>query len=78
MSDETIAILLDRKIPMRPLRSLVMQSQPEVAAASASRWKIEERIKAVADPPLRRAEEGREAGVQIVFGTTGSPPWSTT
>lgn len=77
MSDETIAVLLERGIPVvTTFAPLVMQSQPEVARRfGIPDWKVEERIKAVADPSryagLRRAAE---AGVSIVFGTDAGSP----
>ena len=77
MSDETIAVLLAKKIPIvTTFAPLVMQSQPEVARRfGIPEWKIEERIRAVADPSryegLRKAAE---AGVPIVFGTDAGSP----
>lgn len=77
MTDETIAILLDRKIPIvTTFAPLVQQSQPEIARRfGIPEWKIEERIKAVADPTryegLKRAAK---AGVPIVFGTDAGSP----
>jgi hypothetical protein len=65
MSDETIAILLAKKIPIvTTFAPLVMQSQPEIARKfGIPEWKIEERIKAVADPSryagLKKGRRGR-------------------
>lgn len=77
MTDETIALLLDRKVPVvTTFAPLVQQSQPEIARRfNIPEWKIAERQKAVANPAryegLRRAAE---AGVTIAFGTDcGSP-----
>lgn len=77
MTDETIALLLDRKVPVvTTFAPLVQQSQPEIARRfNIPEWKIAERQKAVANPAryegLRRAAE---AGVMIAFGTDcGSP-----
>lgn len=77
MSDETIALLLARKIPVvTTFAPLVMQSQPEVARKFGfPEWKIEERIKAVADPARYAGlKKAAEAGVQIVFGTDAGSP----
>ena len=77
MSDETIQILLDKKIPVvTTFAPLVQQSQPEIARRFAiPEWKIEERQKAVANPArfdgLVRAAK---AGVPIVFGTDAGSP----
>jgi len=77
MSDETIQLLLDRKVPIvTTFAPLVQQSQPEIARRfNIPDWKIAERQKAIADPAryegLRKAAE---AGVTIAFGTDcGSP-----
>lgn len=77
MSDETIQLLLDKKIPIvTTFAPLVMQSQPEVARSfGIPEWKIQERQKAVAD---KRRYEGlvkaARAGVPIVFGTDAGSP----
>ena len=77
MSDETIAVLLDRGLPVvTTFAPLVQQSKPEIARAYAiPDWKIEERQRAIADPAryegLRRAAA---AGVPIVFGTDAGSP----
>jgi imidazolonepropionase-like amidohydrolase len=77
MSDETIQLLLDRKVPIvTTFAPLVQQSQPEIARRfNIPEWKIAERQKAIANPAryegLRKAAE---AGVTIAFGTDcGSP-----
>lgn len=77
MSDETIQILLDKKIPIvTTFSALVMQSKPEIARKfGIPEWKILERQKAVADKSrfggLVRAAK---AGVPIVFGTDAGSP----
>jgi len=77
MSDETIALLVERQVPIvTTFAPVVMQSQPEIARTfNIPEWKIAERQRAVADPGrydgLVRAAK---AGVTIVFGTdSGSP-----
>ncbi len=77
MSDETIQILLDRKLPIvTTFAPLVQQSQPEIARRfGIPDWKIEERIKAVADPSRYAGlKKAAERGVPIVFGTDAGSP----
>lgn len=77
MSDETIQVLLDKKIPIvTTFSALVMQAKPEIARKFAiPEWKIEERQRAVGDRSrfdgLVRAAK---AGVPIVFGTDAGSP----
>lgn len=77
MSDETIHVLLDKKIPIvTTFSALVMQAKPEIARKFAiPEWKIEERQRAVGDKTrfdgLVRAAK---AGVPIVFGTDAGSP----
>lgn len=77
MSDETIQILLDKKIPIvTTFSALVMQAKPEIAKAfGIPEWKVLERQKAVGDKTrfdgLVRAAK---AGVPIVFGTDAGSP----
>jgi imidazolonepropionase-like amidohydrolase len=77
MSDETIELLVSKKIPIVTTFSpLVMQSQPEVAREyGIPEWKIEERQAAIADESrfdgLVRAAR---AGVRICFGTDAGSP----
>lgn len=77
MSDETIQVLLDRKIPIvTTFSALVMQAKPEIARRfGIPEWKIEERQRAVGDKTrfdgLVRAAR---AGVPIVFGTDAGSP----
>ncbi len=77
MTDETIQLLLDKKIPIvTTFAPLVMQSQAELARQyNIPEWKIEERQKAVAN---RGRYEGivkaAKAGVPIAFGTDAGSP----
>jgi imidazolonepropionase-like amidohydrolase len=77
MTDETIQILLDRKLPIvTTFSALVIQANEKIARAfGIPEWKIEERKKAVADKSrfdgLVRASK---AGVPIVFGTDAGSP----
>jgi imidazolonepropionase-like amidohydrolase len=77
MSDETIQVLLDRKLPIvTTFAPLVQQSQPDIARRfGIPDWKIEERIKAVADPSRYAGlKKAAERGVPIVFGTDAGSP----
>lgn len=77
MSDATIQVLLDRKLPIvTTFSALVMQANPEIARRfGIPEWKIAERQRAVADKSrfdgLVRAAR---AGVPIVFGTDAGSP----
>ena len=77
MSDETIQLLLDKRIPIiTTFAPLLMQSQPELARQyHIPEWKIAERQKAVASRErfagLLRAAQ---AGVRIAFGTDAGSP----
>lgn len=77
MCDETIQILLDRKLPIvTTFSALVLQADPEIGRAfGIPEWKITERQGAVADKTrfdgLVRAAK---AGVPIVFGTDAGSP----
>ena len=77
MTDETIRILLDRKLPIvTTFSALVIQANEKIARPfGIPEWKIEERKKAVADKTrfdgLVRAAK---AGVPIVFGTDAGSP----
>ncbi|WP_375449661.1 amidohydrolase family protein [uncultured Devosia sp.] len=77
MSDETIQLLLDKKVPIvTTFSALVMQAKPDIAKAfGIPEWKVAERQKAVADKSrfdgLVRAAK---AGVPIVFGTDAGSP----
>ena len=77
MSDETIQLLLDKKIPIvTTFAPLVMQSEPEVARQyNIPEWKIAERQKAVADPSRYQGLiNAAKAGVVIGFGTDAGSP----
>ena len=77
MSDETIAVLLEKKIPIvTTFAPLVMQSQPELARRfNIPEWKIKERQQAVADKSRYAGlVKAAEAGVPIVFGTDAGSP----
>jgi imidazolonepropionase-like amidohydrolase len=77
MTDETIQLLLDKKIPIvTTFAPLVMQSQPEVARQyNIPDWKIAERQRAVADPSRYEGlVKAAKAGVTIVFGTDAGSP----
>ena len=77
MSDETIDLLLAKKIPIvTTYAPIVMQSQADIARQyDVPEWKIEERQRAVAD---RGRFEGTvraaKAGVVIGFGTDAGSP----
>jgi imidazolonepropionase-like amidohydrolase len=77
MSDETIQLLLDKKVPVvTTFAPLVQQSQPEIARKfNIPEWKIEERQKAVADRSRYAGlVKAAAAGVPIVFGTDAGSP----
>jgi imidazolonepropionase-like amidohydrolase len=77
MSDETIDLLVSKNIPIVTTFSpLVMQSRPEVARKyNIPEWKIEERIKAVADKSrFDSLVKAAQAGVRIAFGTDAGSP----
>lgn len=77
MSDATIALLLEKKIPVvTTFAPLVQQSQPEVARRfGIPEWKIAERQKAIADPARYEGlVKAARAGVPIVFGTDAGSP----
>ena len=77
MSDETIDLLVSNNIPIVTTFSpLVMQSRPEVARKyNIPEWKIEERIKAIADKSrFDSLVKAAQAGVRIAFGTDAGSP----
>jgi imidazolonepropionase-like amidohydrolase len=77
LSDETIQLLLDRKVPIvTTFAPLVQQSQPEVARKyNIPEWKIAERQKAVADRSRYSGlVKAAAAGVPIIFGTDAGSP----
>jgi imidazolonepropionase-like amidohydrolase len=77
MSESTVALLLDKKIPIvTTFAPLVQQSQPEIARRfGIPEWKIEERQKAVTNPARYEGlVRAAKAGVPIVFGTDAGSP----
>jgi imidazolonepropionase-like amidohydrolase len=77
MRDETIQLLLDKKIPIvTTFAPIVMQSQPEIARSfNIPEWKIAERQRAVADKNRYQGlVNAAKAGVPIVFGTDAGSP----
>ena len=77
MSDETIQLLLDRKIPIvTTFAPVVMQANEEIARKfNVPEWKIEERKRAVADPKRYQGlVNAANAGVPIAFGTDAGSP----
>lgn len=77
MDDETIQILLDKKIPIvTTFAPLVMQANEVVARKfNIPEWKIEERKKAVANPTRYEGlKKAAQAGVPIAFGTDAGSP----
>lgn len=77
MSDETIQILLDKKIPIvTTFAPVVMQANEEIARKfNVPEWKIEERKRAVADPKRYQGlVNAANAGVPIAFGTDAGSP----
>jgi imidazolonepropionase-like amidohydrolase len=77
MRDETIQLVLDRKIPIvTTFAPLVMQSKPELARQyNIPEWKIAERQKAVGDPSRYQGLiNAAKAGVVIGFGTDAGSP----
>jgi imidazolonepropionase-like amidohydrolase len=77
MSDTTIQLLLDKRIPIvTTFAPLVMQSVPELARQyGVPEWKIAERQKAVADPKRYQGlVNAAAAGVTIAFGTDAGSP----
>lgn len=77
MTDETIQMLLDKKIPIvTTFAPIVMQSQPEVARKfNIPEWKIAERQRAVNDPKRYAGlVNAARAGVPIAFGTDAGSP----
>lgn len=77
MSEDTIQLLLDKKIPIvTTFAPLVMQSQPEIARKfNVPEWKIAERQRAVANPDrFAGLVAAAQAGVPIAFGTDAGSP----
>jgi len=77
MTDDTIQLLVDKKIPIvTTFAPLVMQANEEVARKfNIPEWKIEERKKAVANPSRYTGlVKAAQAGVPIAFGTDAGSP----
>lgn len=77
MSDSTVSLLLEKKIPVvTTFAPLVQQSQPDIARKfGIPEWKIEERQKAIANPARYAGlVKAAQAGVPIVFGTDAGSP----
>jgi imidazolonepropionase-like amidohydrolase len=77
MSDTTIQMLVDKKIPIvTTFAPIVMQSRPEIARKfNIPEWKIEERIRAVSDTKRYQGlVNAAKAGVVIGFGTDAGSP----
>jgi imidazolonepropionase-like amidohydrolase len=77
MTDDTIQLLLDRKVPIiTTFSAVVMQSKPEIARKyNIPEWKIAERQKAVADRSRYESlVRAADAGVPMAFGTDAGSP----
>ena len=77
MTDKSIQLLLDRKIPIvTTFSAVVMQAQAEVARQyNVPEWKIAERQRAMADTSRYESlTRAAKAGVPIVFGTDAGSP----
>ncbi len=77
MSDETIQLLLDRKIPIvTTFSAVVMQANAEVARKyNIPEWKIQERQRSMANTSQYSSiVKAAQAGVPIVFGTDAGSP----
>ena len=77
MTDETIALLLEKQIPIvTTFAPVVQQSVPEIGRKfNIPEWKVAERQKAVADPNRYAGlKKAAERGVKIVFGTDAGSP----
>jgi imidazolonepropionase-like amidohydrolase len=77
LDDDTIQLLLDRKVPIvTTFAPIVQQSQPEIAKKfNVPDWKLAERQRAVADKSRYEGlVKAAAAGVPIVFGTDAGSP----
>ena len=77
LDDDTIQLLLDRKVPIvTTFAPIVQQSQPEIAKKfNVPDWKLAERQRAVADNSRYEGlVKAAAAGVPIVFGTDAGSP----
>jgi imidazolonepropionase-like amidohydrolase len=77
MTDQTIQLLLDRKVPIvTTFSAVVMQANEAVASKyNIPKWKIEERQRAMADTSRYDSlVKAAKAGVPIAFGTDAGSP----
>jgi imidazolonepropionase-like amidohydrolase len=77
MTDSTIQLLLDRKVPIvTTFAPVVVQANPEIARKyNIPDWKIAERQRAVADPTRYESlVKAAQAGVPMAFGTDAGSP----
>ncbi|HOG61628.1 MAG TPA: amidohydrolase family protein [Flexilinea sp.] len=77
MDDETIGLLLEKKIPIvTTFSAVVIQSRPEIARKyNIPEWKIEERQRQAADKAkYNDLVKASKAGVMIAFGTDAGSP----
>jgi imidazolonepropionase-like amidohydrolase len=77
MSDETLALLIERNVPIvTTFSAVVMQANAEVARKyNIPEWKIEERQKSMADTTKYDSlVAAAKAGVPIAFGTDAGSP----
>jgi len=77
MTDETIQMLVDRRIPIvTTFSAMVMQANAEVARQyNIPEWKIAERQKALSNPSRYDSlVKAAKAGVAIAFGTDAGSP----
>ena len=77
MTDSTIQLLLDRKVPIvTTFAPVVVQANAEIARKyNIPEWKIAERQRAVADPTRYESlVKAAQAGVPMAFGTDAGSP----
>jgi imidazolonepropionase-like amidohydrolase len=77
MTDETIQLLLDKRVPIvTTFSAVVIQSNPEIARQyNIPEWKIAERQRQVADrAKYTDLVKAAHAGVHIAFGTDAGSP----
>ena len=75
MDDETIAILLEKHIPIVTTFAPIVMQAERGHEFGIPEWKIEERKKAVADPKRYTGlVNAANAGVTIIFGTDAGSP----
>ena len=77
MTDTTIALLLERKVPIvTTFATVVVQANPEIARKfNIPEWKIAERQRALADPTRYDSlVKAAKAGVPMAYGTDAGSP----